>query len=162
RYWKLAMSSNEQGKKKAGQDGSSFANRLYDCLVSGIIILDRNHQIETITPEAAQMLGLDSAKAPGRAAHILPEALQGIVRDTSASDRPITNRQLTLDSARSGSLGFRVTAQPLRLGGMELVINEMTSSGVIDQHIQQLDRLASIGTLSAGMAHEIRNALVAG
>jgi two-component system, NtrC family, sensor histidine kinase HydH len=32
----------------------------------------------------------------------------------------------------------------------------------LDKQIRQLDRLASIGTLSASVAHEIRNALVAG
>ena len=32
----------------------------------------------------------------------------------------------------------------------------------IEERLEQLDRLANIGTLAAGMAHEIRNALVAG
>jgi two-component system nitrogen regulation sensor histidine kinase GlnL len=43
-----------------------------------------------------------------------------------------------------------------------LVLNDLTPVQQIEQHIQQLDRLASVGTLAAGIAHEIKNALVAG
>jgi signal transduction histidine kinase len=34
------------------------------------------------------------------------------------------------------------------------------SSAVLDENLQRLDRLANLGTLSAGIAHEIKNALV--
>jgi two-component system nitrogen regulation sensor histidine kinase GlnL len=46
--------------------------------------------------------------------------------------------------------------------GAVLVLHDLTPARQVEQHIQQLDRLASIGTLAAGMAHEIKNALVAG
>ena len=45
---------------------------------------------------------------------------------------------------------------------MVLVLNDLTPVQRIEQHIQQLDRLASVGTVAAGIAHEIKNALVAG
>jgi signal transduction histidine kinase len=55
---------------------------------------------------------------------------------------------------------------PLQVGrknsGVVLVLHDLTSARQIEQHIQQLDRLASLGTLAAGIAHEIKNALVAG
>jgi signal transduction histidine kinase len=34
------------------------------------------------------------------------------------------------------------------------------SSAILDENLQRLDRLANLGTLSAGIAHEIKNALV--
>src|SRR5205823_207189 len=42
------------------------------------------------------------------------------------------------------------------------VLHDLTSLRRIEQKLWRLDRLASIGTLSASMAHEIKNALVAG
>ena len=70
----------------------------------------------------------------------------------------------------STSYGGRVTLQasavPTQPGrkhsSVVLVLNDLTPVRQIEQHIQQLDRLASIGTLAAGIAHEIKNALVAG
>ncbi len=35
-----------------------------------------------------------------------------------------------------------------------------SSPAILDENLQRLDRLANLGTLSAGIAHEIRNALV--
>jgi len=43
-----------------------------------------------------------------------------------------------------------------------LVLHDLTPLRRIEQKIWRLDRLAGIGTLSASMAHEIKNALVAG
>jgi two-component system sensor histidine kinase HydH len=43
-----------------------------------------------------------------------------------------------------------------------VVLNDLTSARQLDEHLEQLDRLANVGTLAAGMAHEIKNALVAG
>src|SRR5580658_3139070 len=36
----------------------------------------------------------------------------------------------------------------------------VNSSTTLDENLQRLDRLANLGTLSAGIAHEIKNALV--
>jgi signal transduction histidine kinase len=42
-----------------------------------------------------------------------------------------------------------------------ILLNEISFPESLGLRIQRLDRLASIGTLSAGLAHEIKNALVA-
>ena len=43
-----------------------------------------------------------------------------------------------------------------------LVLHDLTPARQLEERLEQLDRLANIGTLAAGMAHEIKNALVAG
>jgi len=45
--------------------------------------------------------------------------------------------------------------------GVVVLIRDITSAGKLERNLRRLDRLARIGTLSAGMAHEIKNALVA-
>jgi len=47
-----------------------------------------------------------------------------------------------------------------KLLGALLVFTEMTTLKKMEEQIRRTDRLSSIGTLSAGMAHEIRNPLV--
>jgi len=42
------------------------------------------------------------------------------------------------------------------------VLNDLTAANHFEERIRQLDRLANAGTLAASMAHEIKNALVAG
>jgi len=45
--------------------------------------------------------------------------------------------------------------------GILLVVNDATEMKEMEAHIRQTDRLAALGTLSAGLAHEIRNPLSA-
>jgi len=43
-----------------------------------------------------------------------------------------------------------------------VVLQDLNSHTRSEQALGRLDRLATLGTLSAGIAHEIRNALVVG
>ncbi|HOX59830.1 MAG TPA: ATP-binding protein [Candidatus Paceibacterota bacterium] len=65
-----------------------------------------------------------------------------------------------------GARTLHVSATLLKPGkkgsGVILVLTDLTPTRQLDERLEQLDRLASIGTLAASMAHEIRNALVAG
>src|SRR5262249_52963525 len=45
---------------------------------------------------------------------------------------------------------------------LHLVFDEGSSASHLEEYIERLNRLASLGTLAASMAHEIKNALVAG
>jgi len=42
-----------------------------------------------------------------------------------------------------------------------VVLNNLTAAPMFEQNLQRLDRLASLGALSASMAHEIKNGMVA-
>src|SRR5207245_8400399 len=49
-----------------------------------------------------------------------------------------------------------------KLAAVAFLLADSHAAGRREQELRRLDRLASIGTLSASMAHEIKNALVAG
>jgi signal transduction histidine kinase len=46
--------------------------------------------------------------------------------------------------------------------GVVVILSDAGSQHVLDEQLERIERLASIGTLAAGLAHEIKNALVAG
>jgi two-component system sensor histidine kinase HydH len=50
------------------------------------------------------------------------------------------------------------TREPMEI---VVVLNSLTSTPVFEQNLRRLDRLASLGSLSASMAHEIKNGMVA-
>jgi signal transduction histidine kinase len=52
-----------------------------------------------------------------------------------------------------------VSQEPIKNHSGEKTALE-NSSAILDENLQRLDRLANLGTLSAGIAHEIKNALV--
>ena len=151
---------------EATTEGLSFAKVLHDCLAPGVILIDGKNKVASLNGQAKLLLGLspDQATLPPLAA--LPAALRTMARTALASGKSPADRQVKVSAGNRGAVTLHASAVPLQTGrknsGVVLVLHDLTPARQIEQHIQQLDRLASIGTLAAGMAHEIKNALVAG
>ena len=160
------MSTNKPGKDEESQEGLSFANLLRDCLACGIIIINGKKKIVTLAGDAKKLLGLKARQALPQPLEILPAPLATIVRSTLSSGKLMADRRLELAVAGSQPLALAVSAVPLqpakKNSGVALVVRDLTGARRLEHDMQRLDRLATIGTLSASMAHEIKNALVAG
>jgi signal transduction histidine kinase len=129
------------------------------------MLLDGRDKITLLSPEAGKMLELNPAKALGAGLEILPAALQTIISQARMAGQPPPPHDVELPRS-GGPLSVRVSAAAQTFGqappGVALVLQDLTCAGEVEQQIRQLDRLADVGTLAAGMAHEIKNALVAG
>jgi two-component system nitrogen regulation sensor histidine kinase GlnL len=130
----------------------------------GIILIDHSDRLSLISGDAARLLGLKTKKK-GRTVNCLPEPLQKIVARARSNKRSILKGRMDLDNGIREGLVVQVTAVGAATGRnrlVMLVLQEVTSLARQEQTLSQLDRLATLGTLSAGIAHEIRNALVIG
>jgi signal transduction histidine kinase len=89
--------------------------------------------------------------------------LQALVQECLATGQPISDRKIVLDSdrARSSSISASVMPAAAREKKIMVLLKDFSAAKKLESSLRRLDRLASAGTLSAGMAHEIRNALVA-
>jgi len=132
----------------------------------GVIVIDEERKAATLTAGAEQILNLAGTRGTGVSLDVLPVALLQVARDAAASRRPISGRTVEIPAGRAPRLALRVTAIPWEVGAtrssVALVLTDLTSIRQLERHVLQLDRLASLGTFAAGMAHEIKNALVAG
>ena len=139
---------------------------LHDGLAAGVILIDGKKKVASLNSRARDLLGLtpDQAALPSLAA--MPAVLRTMARQALSLGKSPGDRQVQLTTGERGPATLHASAIPLQPGrknsGVVLVLNDLTPVQQIEQHIQQLDRLASIGTLAAGIAHEIKNALVAG
>jgi signal transduction histidine kinase len=159
------MRENKHGKLKAGHEGLSLANVLRESLVCAVVVVDSKQRLNLLAGETEEILGLKQQKARHSVNH-LPAPLQKLAREAMATGQAVLDREVKLRVPRKGVQTLEVSAVPLRPGakdtGVALVIRNLTSPKSLEQDLRRLDRLASIGTLAAGMAHEIKNALVAG
>jgi two-component system, NtrC family, sensor histidine kinase HydH len=158
------MPTNKPGKDEGSQEGLS--NLLRDCLVCGVVIVNGRKKIVTLAGEAKKILGLKARQALPQPLEILPAPLARIVRSTMVSGKSIADLHLELAASGGQPLLIAVSAVPIqpakKTSGVALVLRDLTGAKRLEQDMQRLDRLATIGTLSASMAHEIKNALVAG
>ncbi len=150
----------------AGYEGLSFATALQHCLACGVVVVDQHERILSATPEATRAMGLAAGLSFPASLSSLPLPLQQITREALRSRQPVTNRQVNLEVQGAAPTSLGVIAVPLPNTAAEaavvLSLNDLTFARRLEAHLQQLDRLTSLGTLATSMAHEIKNALVAG
>jgi two-component system, NtrC family, sensor histidine kinase HydH len=158
------MSQRDSMQRPEVGETASLASILHNCLHAGVIVVDDRDHILFCSPEAAGALGLPPMPATGGNVSALPAPVQKLVRDALALGRAITGNNLTLARDEDPTV-LRIDAQPFRsVEGRAQVVLTLHHDALIERlehNLNRLDRLAGIGTLSAGMAHEIKNAFVA-
>lgn len=148
----------------AVQNGKIYNDILLDSLASGIVAVNSDRVVTVFNQRAQKLTGLDERSAVDRPMSVLPPALADgleavLNTQTGFRDRDMSillgNEELPVRV--SGSAFYGHTGNLL---GALLVFNDMTLLKKMEEQIRRSDRLSSIGTLSAGMAHEIKNPLV--
>ena len=144
----------------------NFAANILESSPNGIITIDTNKKIRAFNRKAEEILGIKSRNALNKKiADVFesPEVLE-LLNDTMDGHRIIENRELAVNHKDGATLILGFSSSPLktdetRLGAMIITIQDMTEIKNTEALIRQVDRLSSLGQLSAGIAHEIRNPL---
>ncbi|MBL8950797.1 MAG: PAS domain-containing protein, partial [Myxococcaceae bacterium] len=129
-------------------------NMIVAAMPSGLITCDREGKVTFVNPAAENILGLISGDWPARVEELLPGVL-GL--------KPGTRRAELHVPTPSGDrvLGLAVTPLEERSGSTLIVFQDLTELRRKEEQLRTADHLASLGKLSAQLAHEIRNPLAA-
>jgi two-component system sensor histidine kinase HydH len=141
------------------------AERLVQTLLqdndAGVVVLDPAGRVRDLNAVAARLLGVSVGRARGsRAAELLQTAVAGDEPVRDAFRRGRTEREVVL-IARSGG-EVPVLLRSARIGRppwVVLTLRDQTRMRRMEQELRRNERLATLGQLSAGAAHEIRNPL---
>jgi signal transduction histidine kinase len=132
----------------------------------GVISIDPARRIVGWNATAERLTHVAAATALGAGTDVLPEALREVVDETFRSGQAVTDRALVLPGpARGKTIVF---ASTLLVRGVAeaptavlVILHDLTAAREFELKTERLQRLASLGVLSAGVAHEVKNALVA-
>lgn len=137
----------------------------------GVIVLDECSQVLEINPAAATLLGLDRVQVLYRSFEELvarlglhaPEKEQLTSFVYSVQDgRAMEWEWQDEGEARYFTLHMRaIKDDERRVAGYMLVIEDVTAFRLLERQVRRNSRLATIGQIAAGTAHEIRNPLTA-
>ncbi|HEU5162952.1 MAG TPA: ATP-binding protein [Thermoanaerobaculia bacterium] len=135
---------------------------------SGLLTLDADGVVAFANPAAAEILGREPWVMVGR--HIVELDLftrdEWDARARALSDSPTVRGEIS--GFRRGedviTLGYAIT--PLRTlegapAGVTFIFQDLTDMKKLEAQVRMKDRMAAVGELSAGIAHEIRNPLAA-
>ena len=148
-------------------DLKSYTDNILGSLTSGIVTIDLDGRVVTLNPTAELLTGFFRGEAAGRYCTELfahtPE-ISDLLTETLTSHAPITSVPLTLRRRNGSSLPIEFSTAPLKGGeGKDLgaigVFRDVTLMRQLENDLRRSDRLAALGTLAAGLAHEIKNPL---
>ncbi len=146
-------------------DLQAFNQHVIDSLASGLATTDRQGRILTFNRAAEAITGHRSVSVVGRRLEEVLELPPNVANELSHLSDPSRGRRIET-SYRTGDgrqidLGF--TATPLRTpggnAGLLFAFQDVTDIKKLDRDARLQQRLAAVGEMAAGIAHEIRNPL---
>src|SRR5205807_5282274 len=146
------------------QNAKIYNETLLENLTSGVIAAGIDERITVFNSEAGQTTELNSRDILDHGIDELPEVLRNTLRDTLRTGESQENNDLVLRFDDRGVIVRASTSifrgEDRQVLGALMVLTDITALKRLELQIRRSDRLASLGTLSAGMAHEIKNPLV--
>ncbi len=140
-----------------------FSDTLVENMPIGLIGLDRDGNIAFFNHAAASILGESSGNALGKkVGEVLPPACTRLIEDLHAKsgilqqqiDCPVRGVGVPLDVVATALKDEEGNPQ-----GAIVLFRDMTQIRGLQKEVERNQRLASVGSLAAGVAHEIRNPL---
>ncbi|MBF0452466.1 MAG: PAS domain-containing protein [Candidatus Magnetomorum sp.] len=142
----------------------AFSDNLVEHMPIGIIVIDTHARIVSCNTVAERLLHIPSYHLIDQPAmeHLPPELFEQI--ECIQSNKTIIEKELLCDIGFSQRIPVELIASALydehrNFHGYVLLLKDLTEVQALRKEIDRSQRLASIGSLAAGVAHEIRNPL---
>ncbi|NIA30674.1 MAG: PAS domain S-box protein, partial [Actinobacteria bacterium] len=140
----------------------SYTQNVVESMPNGLISLDKDGRIETINQRAQVLLGLSAEEATGKSLD------QVMFRCRMCEALPpgedIVERQIECHLNDGDVIPLSATSSRLKdedgnAIGTVIILRDLRDIRSLEKEVQRSERLASLGRMAAGIAHEIRNPL---
>jgi len=142
---------------------NSLNKYILENMAGGIMIVDSTGILTFINPAAETILGYSSEEVIGNSIQkLFPDVQEKGLRyliERALKDKQIcSSEEVMVYSKAQNELSIGITISLLK-DGVLVSFKDLTEIKTIQEQIRRTDRLAALGILAAGMAHEIRNPL---
>lgn len=143
-----------------------FNFAIVQSLKSGLLTLDSEDRILSFNESASRILRMPPEKLKGQKLNTIFPGVSGeITEEVSSKGRNNLWRwETTIEVESDQKLYLGLNAFPFRMkeileGGKIVIFEDLTSFKRMENRVKRTEKLAAIGELAAGIAHEIRNPL---
>jgi len=136
-------------------------------LGDAVILLDATGRITVLNPAAEQLIGRPQAQVVGRPCAdlfpLLPTVTEMVHKTYVTGQTQARTEELKVRGSRPVPLRLQTSAiwdhRGGGIGGTVLTIHDLSYQRTLEEDARRTERLAHLGTLVAGLAHEVKNPL---
>ena len=134
-------------------------------LTAGLLVVGLKGEVRIINPAGRRLLGIaDGALPRDYRAMIGEPALSEVIDECLSTGAAVVRRTVHMPERRDGPSRFGVTVSPLfqargELHGAVCLFTDLTTVQQLEEQLRLKESLATVGELTAGIAHEFRNGL---
>ncbi len=128
---------------------------------SGIVTVDTKGRVSLINETACSILGVGRADVEGKP---VEEVLTGLDQGPGSRGLPMPRPEIVFRRSDGAEIFLGFSSSPMKdadgaVIGSVVIFQDLTPVKQMEERIRIADRLAGVGELAAGLAHEIRNPL---
>ena len=155
----MGNSNQQPGQRARG----GLANLLQDCLCCGLLLVDEHGKLLLVSPEASRALGIVE-DLHGAHYRQLPGGIVSVLDQVRGTGEAVRNFRAQLQTRECDLAWLSLSVIPFsdaKPPALAVLLKCVATTGILEPDLRHLDRLATLGTLAASSAHEVKNALVA-
>jgi len=166
----VATYQHYQSTLKTLEAVKGLARNILHSLPTGIVTINGSGIITAVNPKAEVILGRFASDLLGTSYdEVFPEGdtIRTLLSDALKENRHVHEKDYPIHEQATGALDtIRVTTVELggdkgELDGVILQVQDVSELLILERRLRNAEKLAALHTLSAGVAHEIRNPLSA-
>jgi PAS domain S-box-containing protein len=157
-----------QLEKARADDVQQLNQDLLRSITSGLILIDQNGKIRVFNQAAesilkvSRLIALNQPYAP--IVQKYSPALSLDIKECFDRHEPIVRAEMEIQTPRNGRSFISAGIMPLqdrqqKFSGVFCIFSDITEFVLLQQHMAQKEKFASLGEMAAGVAHEFRNSL---
>lgn len=140
-----------------------FLESVLEGISTGVMSIDRNGLIRLANPAGRQLFRLTSPEGKPVNEAIAARPFNELVKRALKTKKALYEREIICELDEDTSAPLQVSAMPMmsegQLAGLVVTFHDLSEIRKLEDEVRRQDRLASLGRMSAGVAHEIRNPL---